>query len=559
MCCTFGDVMDVEWWRTYGLPLVEAIAPDGHLTGIAGEWAGLPAAKARLQMVEALREQHMLLGQQPSPQSVRVHERCDTPAEYIVTQQWFVSVLQFREALLRAGEQIRWHPIHMGTRYRQWVENLGWDWCISRQRTFGVPFPLWYCQECGRTIVAQEDRLPVDPRHSEPGRPCPCGSTSFVPEEDVMDTWATSSLTPQIAGQWSPITPGSGGELYDQVFPMSLRPQAHDIIRTWAFYTIAKSLLHFGVLPWREVAISGWGIAGEGMGKISKSRGGGPIPPLEAIKRYSSDAVRYWAASTGLGKDAVISEDKMQVGARLVNKLWNVARFVQPFLLEQSASAQDALSRAIPPALSPADRWILSKTQRLVRRSTEYLSGNDYAAAKSEAESFLWSDLADNYLEMCKTRLYSSMGPAREAACYTLHQVVLVLVKLLAPYLPHVTEEIYQSLFAEAEGLPSIHISRWPAPDVRLEDASMEETGAALVGIATAIRRYKSEHSLPLSTELSLLQLATGEPALVSALHDAEADLMSVTRARQVQITRELPTGLETVHSEPRVAVAVSL
>ena len=204
-----------------------------------------------------------------------------------------------------------------------------------------------------------------------------------------MDTWATSSLTPQIAGHWSPAGPVSDGELYAQVFPMSLRPQAHDIIRTWAFYTIVKSLHHFGVLPWREVAISGWGIAGEGMGKISKSRGGGPISPLEAIERYSSDAVRYWAASTGLGKDAVISEDKMQVGARLVNKLWNVARFTQPFLLEPTTPAQDPLPRPIPPALSPADRWILSRTQRLIRRATEYLLVYDYAAAKSEAEVYV--------------------------------------------------------------------------------------------------------------------------------------------------------------------------
>ncbi len=558
MCCTFGDVTDVEWWHSYSLPLVEAIAPDGRLTEIAGEWAGLAVAEARPRIVEALRAGNRLLDQKPSVQSVRVHERCDTPAEYIVTQQWFISVLHFKDALLEAGEQIVWHPPHMGARYRQWVENLGWDWCISRQRTFGVPFPLWYCRACGIIVLAHEDQLPVDPRHSEPGRPCSCGAASFIPEEDVMDTWATSSLTPQIAGHWSPAGPASDGELYAQVFPMSLRSQAHDIIRTWAFYTIVKSLHHFGVLPWREVAISGWGIAGEGMGKISKSRGGGPISPLEAIEHYSSDAVRYWAASTGLGKDAVISEDKMQVGARLVTKLWNVARFAQPFLLEPTTPAQDPLPRPIPPALSPADRWILSRTQRLIQRATEYLLGYDYAAAKSEAESFLWGELADNYLEMCKTRLYGSTGPAREAACYTVHQVLLALIKLFAPFLPHVTEEIYQGLFAVREGLPSIHIAHWPAPDVSLEDAAMEEIGAVLVGIATDVRRYKSEHSLPLGTELALLQLATNEQALLDALQDAEADLMSVTRARRVQIVRQLDSELEAVSTESSVAVAVS-
>jgi valyl-tRNA synthetase len=247
----------------------------------------------------------------------------------------------------------------------------------------------------------------------------------------------------------------------------------------------------------------------------------------------------------------------MQVGVRLANKLWNIARFVQPFLLEQPAPAQGSHSRPIPPALSPADRWILSRTQRLVRRSTEYWLGYDYAAAKSEAESFLWNDLADNYLEMCKTRLYGSLGPAREAACYAIHHVLVVLIKLLAPCLPHVTEEIYQDMFAQEEGLPSIHISRWPDPDVRLEDIAMEETGAVLVAIATAVRRYKSEQSLPLGTELNLLALATGELALLSALRDAEADLMSVTRARQVQIARELPAGLEIVDCGPPVAVAV--
>ncbi len=230
----------------------------------------------------------------------------------------------------------------------------------------------------------------------------------------------------------------------------------------------------------------------------------------------------------------------------------------QPFLLEPTTPAQDPLPRPIPPALSPADRWILSRTQRLIQRATEYLLGYDYAAAKSEAESFLWGELADNYLEMCKTRLYGSTGPAREAACYTVHQVLLALIKLFAPFLPHVTEEIYQGLFAVREGLPSIHIAHWPAPDVSLEDAAMEEIGAVLVGIATDVRRYKSEHSLPLGTELALLQLATNEQALLDALQDAEADLMSVTRARRVQIVRQLDSELEAVSTESSVAVAVS-
>ena len=240
----------------------------------------------------------MLLARQPVTQTMRVHERCDTPAEYLVTQQWFVRVLDFKEDLLAAGEQINWHPAHMQARYRAWVENLGWDWCISRQRYFGVSFPLWYCDACGEILLADEDQLPIDPTEQQPPRACTCGSTTFTPEEDVMDTWATSSMSPQIAGRWL-----TDPALYGQVFPMSLRPQAHEIIRTWAFDTIVKSYHHFGELPWKNIAISGWGVAAAGAGKISKSRGGGPMPPMAMIEKYSADAVRYWAASTGPGKD----------------------------------------------------------------------------------------------------------------------------------------------------------------------------------------------------------------------------------------------------------------
>jgi valyl-tRNA synthetase len=280
MCCTFGDTADVEWWYTHNLPLEVVIGRDGRLTEDAGDFAGLPVSEARRQITQALEEGDFLLGQQPVVQSVRVHERCDTPVEYIVTQQWFVRLLDFKEELLEAGDQVVWRPAHMKARYRAWVENLHWDWCISRQRYFGVPFPVWYCDVCGEVAVADEEQLPVNPLDQEPERPCGCGSASFTPERDVMDTWATSSLTPQIVGRWL-----VDEELYQQVFPMSLRPQAHEIIRTWAFYTIAKSHFHFGALPWKETAISGWGLAPEGVGKISKSRGGGPVPPMEMIER----------------------------------------------------------------------------------------------------------------------------------------------------------------------------------------------------------------------------------------------------------------------------------
>jgi valyl-tRNA synthetase len=545
MCCTFGDATDVDWWYKYHLPLKAIIGRDGRLTKEADDFAGLTTQEARKRIIETLEERGVVLARQPVRQSVRVHERCDTPVEYIVTQQWFIRVLDFKEQLLAAGEQVAWHPVHMKTRYREWVENLHWDWGISRQRYFGVTFPVWYCDACGEIILADETQLPVDPTEQQPTKACTCGSTSFRPEEDVMDTWATSSLSPQIIGRWL-----TDKQLYEHVFPFSLRPQAHEIIRTWAFYTIVKSYHHFGRLPWKEVAISGWGLAAEGAGKISKSRGGGPMSPVEMIEKYSADAVRYWAASTGFGKDSTISEEKIQTGAKLVTKLWNVARFSQRFLEGYQLPAER-------PALSPTDRWVLSRTQRLIRRVTDLFRNYDYAAAKSEIESFFWRDLADNYLEFSKERLYDEMSPMHEEARYTLHQVLLTVVKLFAPFLPYITEEIYQSLFTNTAKQVSIHNTRWPSVDESLIDKCAEDVGEAIVEVATAVRRYKSENNLSLGSELQRLQLATQDHNLARLLGEAVADITSVTRARSVEVGDTLNPDLESVKVEGMIRVGL--
>lgn len=536
MCCTFGDTTDVAWWNKHQLPLIEVLGRDGRMTQAAGEFSGLTLSKARQQIIQALQEEGLLLGRRSTEQSVRVHERCDTPVEYIIARQWFIRVLDAKKELLERGDQVAWFPEHMQSRYRAWVENLNWDWCISRQRYFGVPFPVWYCRDCGGVILADEGQLPVDPGDQQPTQPCSCGSTAFVPEEDIMDTWATSSMTPQIVGQWL----GDDPTLYNQVFPFSLRPQAHEIIRTWAFYTIVKSHYHFDKLPWAHVMISGWGIAGEGMGKISKSRGGGAMAPVAMIERYSADAVRYWAASTATGKDSIVNEEKIQLGSKLVTKLWNVARFCEPFLVNgfPEYRVQDASA-----SLTAADRWILSRLQRLVRRVTSMMQSYDYAAAKSETEQFFWLILADNYLEMCKQRLYNQEHPQRRGAQATLHKVLLTVIKLFAPFLPYITDEIYQGLFSRdrlsdthAANITSIHACSWPAPEPELESDDAEALGDQLVEIASAVRRYKSEHNLPLGGELKVLQLAPQEPDMVEQLNQAIPDLSSVCRAIRIDI-----------------------
>jgi valyl-tRNA synthetase len=534
MCCTFGDVTDVMWWRTHQLPLIEALDQHGRLTSAAGPFAGLAVNEARRAIVDALHGKGQLLARQPVAQSIRVHERCDTPVEYIMVAQWFLRILGHRKELLAAGDQIRWHPEHMAARYRQWVEQLGWDWCLSRQRAFGVPFPAWHCPSCGQAILAKADQLPLDPRSTAPPSACTCGHTALVPDTDVMDTWATSSLTPQIAGRWL-----EDPDLYEQVYPMSLRPQAHDIIRTWTFYTIVKSLYHFGRVPWSDVAISGWGIAGEGMGKISKSRGGGPVSPQAMIARYSADAVRYWAASTGLGKDAVISEEKIELGQRLVTKIWNVARFSSRFLEDGPPPPHEAMAAA-----TPADRWILARVQRVIREATEYLLAYDHAAAKNEIETFFWTELADNYLEMAKLRLYDEDSAGRAGTCFALHHVLLAVLKLFAPFLPHVTEEVYRALFAD-ETCSSIHRCAWPLADPQLEDEEAMAAGDVLLAVATAVRRFKSERSIALGAELERIEFLAPDERVGSTLRQAEMDLKSVTRAREVYVVAELSRGVE--------------
>lgn len=546
MCCTFGDQVDVEWWYTHDLPLREGLDRNGRLTPLAGAFAGETVAEARREIIRTLEEQGLLLDRQPVEQSVRVHERCDTPVEYIITQQWFIRVLENKEAFLRAGEGIDWHPSGMQIRYRDWVENLHWDWAISRQRYYGVPFPVWYCS-CGEVLTADDSQLPVDPTTQAPPQPCGCGSETYTAEEDVMDTWATSSCSPQIAGKML-----ADPALYARVFPMSLRPQAHEIIRTWAFYTIVMSHYRFDAVPWRDVLISGWGLAPGGSEKISKSRGGGPMAPMAMLERYSSDAARYWAASTAPGKDAVISEEKIGAGAKLVTKLWNVAVFAQRFLEGYTPPVQR-------PALSPADRWILTALQRLVGEVTADLEGYEYASAKNATEMFFWSVLADNYLEMAKKRLYDPEHPGHGTAQYTLHTVLLTVIKLFAPIIPYVTEEIYAGLFRESDTDDSIHRSAWPVVDESLVDPDGAIAGDALVTIANAVRRYKSDRQLSLGAELERLQVRPQSDEPARALRGAEDDIASVTRARVVAIGGEDDGALEPVDAGGEQGISIAI
>ena len=525
MCCTFGDSTDVSWWRQHQLPLVAAIGRDGRMTDLAGPLAGLSSMEARQRILQHLAEKGLILDQETIEHNVGMHERCGTPVEYLHTRQWFIRVLDQKERFIEAGRKICWSPEHMQTRYQHWVENLQWDWCISRQRFMGVPFPAWRCCSCGEVILATLEQLPLDPRTTTPSHPCACGSGQFEPEQDVMDTWATSSCTPLIIGRWT-----DDPAWFAQHFPADLRPQAHDIIRTWTFYTIVKALYHTGKVPWNSIMISGHALS-EKRGKISKSKEHRAVEPMELIERESADALRYWATSVKTGGDTPFNAETMATGRRLITKLWNACRFAESRLQDVDRAA--LIGETAPTFLLPTDRWLLSRLARTIAYATSELARNEYAAARLEIERFFWSDLCDNYLELAKARLYQEDHPGKQAAQWTLKTALLIVLKLFAPYLPFITEKMYQELFRAWYGARSIHMAAWPSEHADWIDPIAEEIGTVLLELLRRVRRYKAEQGLSVGAELEHFCLRI-QPAFYAALQDALIDLKSATRARVI-------------------------
>jgi valyl-tRNA synthetase len=525
MCCTFGDTTDIKWWREHNLPLMSVIDRAGKLNESGSFLSGLNVKAARKRMVEELNANNLVLETKATSQTVSMHDRCDTPIEYMETKQWFIKILDQKERLIEAGAQIKWHPSYMGVRYEDWVKNLEWDWCISRQRYHGVPFPVWYCTKCDKLHIADVSEMPIDPRISKPLKPCSCGSTEFIPETSVMDTWQTSSLSPQVAGRWL-----DDEKFFHKVFPMSIRPQGQDIIRTWAFYTVVKGLYHENQVPWSDTVISGHGLSPEGH-KVSKSKGNASDPNV-MIGKYSADALRYWSSSSKLGEDSMISEEKIASGQKLVNKLWNVTSFAFQFLEGYTLPKEQ-------PVLVPTDKWILSKLNKLILAATKDFEEYNHSSAKTGTESFFWETFTDNYMEMVKTRLYDSPDGSmeRNSAKYTLYTVLHALVKLMAPIMPFVTEEVYQTIFKKDKDPASVHISAWPEVEEAFINDDAENTGNMLIEIATAVRRYKSEKKIPMGSQLETLKINASKDAYAEVLRSCLTDIKSVTRAKQIDIS----------------------
>jgi valyl-tRNA synthetase len=532
MVCTFGDLTDVTWWRELTLPVRAIIMPNGALRpvtwGTAGwesrdatraqqaydQLANLSAAKARTRIVELLRESGDLVGEpRPITHPVKFYEKGDRPLEIITSRQWFIKTMEHREALIARGRELQWHPEYMRHRYENWVNGLSGDWCISRQRFFGVPFPVWYplrgdgAIDYERPLIPDESRLPLDPSTDVPDGydPAQRGQPGgFVGDPDIMDTWATSSMTPQVAGGWL-----EDADLFGRVFPMDLRPQAHDIIRTWLFATVLRAHLEHGSLPWANAAISGW-VLDPDRKKMSKSKGN-VVTPMGLLEEHGSDGVRYWAASGRPGTDTSFDPGQMKVGRRLSIKILNAARF--------------ALMQAAPRGriVEPLDRGMLSSLSLLVRESTDQLEAYDYARVLERTERFFWS-FCDDYLELVKARRYGDFTPEGAASANSAMLVALsAILRLFAPYLPFVTEEVW-SWWRPG----SIHQAAWPTSD----DVVSTIGGADPIAVnvftqsqlaLSEIRRVKALARKPVKAVIERAVLPSAFESLTPAARDFQA------------------------------------
>ena len=520
MCCTFGDQTDVEWYKAHNLPLKIAISPDGKMTELAQKYEGMSIAEARKAILGDLEKAGLVKGQKEITHTVNVHERCGTEVEILNSKQWFIKYLDLKDDFLKAGKELNWYPDHMRNRYDNWIKGLQWDWCISRQRNFGVPFPVWYCKRCGEVILAEEEDLPVDPLEDTPKKACDCGSREFEPEKDVLDTWATSSLTPHLAIELFPEK-----ALQKKLFPMSLRPQAHDIITFWLFNTVVKSRLHYKVNPWKDVAISGWALDPHGK-KMSKSKGN-IVEPQKVLEKYPVDALRFWAAGSKLGEDMPYQEKDLVTGVKTITKLWNASKFAFMHLADFNPKEKVNLELY--------DKGILSKMNKLIEGCTQSFEKYEYAKTKLENDKFFWQLFCDNYLEIAKDRLYNPEKRGEEerrSAQFTLYYLLLYSLKMFAPIMPYITEEIYQMFFKRFEKAESIHVSSWPAVDKKMIDEEAEKAADFVHYAVEQARRAKSSQNKSLKEPIKKLTLRG--KITEKQFGDVQADIVGATHAQQV-------------------------
>jgi valyl-tRNA synthetase len=557
MTATFGDKTDIEWFKKLQLPYRPALGLDGKWVAQTGILAGMNATQARQRILIELAEKQLLLAQKPIKHSVNVHERCKKEIEYVLISQWFLNILDHKKKFIELAERIQWFPSYMKVRYQNWVENIGWDWCLSRQRFYGIPFPVWHCADCAEIILADDKKLPVDPQETAPVD-CPsCKSSNIIPDTDVMDTWNTSSITPYICFS---LFNKNADNVFDQAarsgfIPMGMRPQAHDIIRTWAFYTIVKSWMHNQMIPWSNIVISGHVLASS-KEKISKSQGGDSRTPQKLLEQFSADSIRYWTASGALGQDVAFSETQIKIGQRLVTKMWNAFRFIQ-----EHVSLFDA-KPSLEGSLGVVNEWLLDKASHTFTEYQKHLEQNEFTGALAAIESFFWHDFCDNYLELIKDQLFHPEHYHNEqvrATRWTLYHVGLRILQLYAPYVPHITDALYQEIYKKYEPAESIHQTKFKHTQQLFAFEDSTKVMKAVINIVSHVRKAKTEKQLSLKTPVAQLIIVDERNEFLADLQHQEALLKGATQAALVEYSTKNIDDSQAISTPEALMVLVRL
>lgn len=542
MVCTFGDKTDVRWVRQHKLPVVRLIDERGRITEAGGKYAGMTVEECRRAIIDHLGRAGLVEKQESLTQSVGACWRCKTPVEILSKPQWFMKVLALKERVIDGAKRVQWVPGHMGTRLVNWARSMDWDWVVSRQRIFATPIPAWYCSGCGEPIVANEEQLPVVPSKDKPPvEKCPkCNGNKFEPEQDVLDTWMDSSITIAAHAGWP--------ELDRRLFPADLQPNGTDIIRTWDYYLLVRHLALLDEVPYKTVLINGMVLGTDGRA-MHKSLGN-YVDTTMARGKYGADALRQWAAiGASTGSDIPFSWKDVEFGYRFMRKFWNAARFASTHLDSKIAKLEPKKLKFRPP-----DRWILSRLNRLVKLVTTWLEDFQFNRALGSVQTFIWHEFCDMYIEEIKHRLYNN-DPTSSAAKFTLYHVIFTATKLLAPFVPHFAEEIYQTYFSENYSHSSVHISEWPAVDDRMIDDSAEGLGKITNTVVSALRQFKSERKMALSQELPKVEIYTPNKNIAEQLKSIKEDISGTIRIKEIEITSRRPKMAERVLSvEPDFA-----
>lgn len=523
MICTFGDKTDVRWQKKYHLPIIKALAENGRLLVTDPRLNGLKAEEARKKIVAELQAGGHLSKTEQTQQNVGTCWRCQTPVEIIARPQWFMKTRDLTKSVVDWAGKLDWIPPFAQQRLIDWAESLDWDWVISRQRVFATPIPVWYCTKCGATIIPLESELPVDPRKDARHSPkCPeCGNNEFRGETDVLDTWMDSSITAAVHAGWP-----SQPELFNRLFPANLQPNGLDIVRTWDYYLLVRSLALFKKAPYKTLLINGM-VKGTDGRMMHKSYGNYVVTD-EAIDKVGADAFRQWAAAGGsTGYDIPFRWNELEYGRKFLTKLWNVTRFIismQPYKPKSKGE----------PRFSVIDRWLLASIQSLVNEVSVSFEGYQFNTAIESIRNFTWHALADDYLEAIKYRLQPERDAADLAAVhYCLHEALLAICKLLAPICPHISDAIYHHVSTEKR---SVHLESWPGSQEAVDEESTRD-GKMILDIIAGARREKSAKGLSLSSSIKRIAITAGIEHL-HLLKENEETILKTLKADSIDIAR---------------------